>query len=216
MRKEKMRPRRSARSMLPHVRLPGGAEEGDTVGMASATELWTVERVHALPDDGRRYEVIDGELYVTPAPTWRHQRAVVELVHALRVYLKENPVGDVLVAPADVDFDRVNLVQPDVFVAPRIGGLLPRHFHDVGRLLLAIEILSPTTVRTDRKIKRALYQSRGVDYWIVDLDSRAVEHWQPGAEIPEAVTGELRWSPSGAAAPFLLDLPRFFASIDKP
>jgi Uma2 family endonuclease len=180
--------------------------------MASATELWTVERVHALPDDGRRYEVIDGELYVTPAPTWRHQRAVFELAYALRVYLEKNPVGDVLIAPADVDFDRVNLVQPDVFVAPRIRGLLPRDFHDAGRLLLAIEVPSPGTARTDRKIKRALYQGRGVDYWIVDLESRAVEYWRPAAEMPETVTGELRWSPAGTE-PFLLDLPSFFASI---
>lgn len=64
-----------------------------------------------------------------------------------------------------------------------------------------------TTARIDRKIKRAPYQSRGVDYWIVELDSRAVEYWRPAAEIPETVRGELRWSPSARGSPFFSTFP---------
>ena len=86
---------------------------------------WTVDDVHALPDDGNRYEVIDGELFVTPAPRWRHQEAGGELYSLIREYLKRERVGHAFVAPADVIFAATRLVQPDVFVTPLVNGRRP-------------------------------------------------------------------------------------------
>ena len=184
--------------------------------MASATNVWTVERLHALPDDGRRYEIVDGDLLVTPAPIWRHQRAIRELSRAMNEYLSATTVAEVLHAPADVDFDRFNLVQPDVFVVPLVGGRQPRNFKEASRLLLAIEVLSPSTTRADREIKRRLYQTHGIEYWIVNGDGRVVERWRIGAEQPEILSDQLVWQPAGADKPFILFLPAFFASLGEP
>src|SRR4051812_32345936 len=88
------------------------------MGMPSLRRQWTADDLDELPDDGNRYEVIDGELFVTPAPTWRHQDAVVELASQLRTYLKLERVGHALVSPADIRFSPKRAVQPDVFVTP--------------------------------------------------------------------------------------------------
>ena len=126
---------------------------------AQPTE-WTVEMVRALPDDGNRYEVIGGELFVTPAPSWTHQRAVRELLRVLMPYLEQHAVGDPIIAPADVLFGPKDMVEPDLFVVPLIEGKAPRTWEQVGRLLLAVEVLSPSTLRADRGDKRELYQRK--------------------------------------------------------
>ena len=110
---------------------------------AQPTE-WTVEMVRALPDDGNRYEVIDGELFVTPAPSWCHQRAVLQLALLLAPYVRDHAIGDVYVAPADVMFGPRNMVEPDLFVVPLVNGASPGTWEEVGRLLLAVEVLSPS------------------------------------------------------------------------
>ena len=182
--------------------------------MPQPTRSWTVEDVHSLPDDGKRYEVIDGELFVTPAPRWSHQRAVMSLSHLLFSYLERERVGIVLIAPADVDFSRTRLVQPDVFVVPLIHGRPPARFTDVGRLLLAAEVLSPSTARADRVSKRKLFRDEGVpEYWIVDADARAFERTTPGDTRTEVIGDELRWHPEGASSPFVLDVRQYFAKL---
>jgi Uma2 family endonuclease len=106
---------------------------------AQPTE-WTAEIVRALPDDGNRYEVIGGELFVTPAPSWTHQRAVGELFRILMPYLEEHALGDAIIAPADVLFGPKDMVEPDLFVVPLVDGNAPRTWEEVGRLLLAVEV----------------------------------------------------------------------------
>ena len=123
---------------------------------------WTAEMVRALPDDGKRYEVIDGELFVTPSPSWRHGDAVLGLVERLSPYLREHRLGHLKIAPQDVEFDPRNMVEPDLFVVPLVDGRRPLRWEDVRRLMLAIEILSPTMARADRIRKRALYQRERV------------------------------------------------------
>src|SRR4051812_1576529 len=143
------------------------------MGMAHAAGGWTAEMVRALPDDGKRYEVIDGELFVTPPPSWRHGDAVLGLVERLTPYLRQHQLGHLKIAPQDVEFDLHNLVEPDLFVVPLVDGRRPLRWEEVRRLLLTIEILSPTTARADRLRKRTLYQREGVpEYWIVDPDAR--------------------------------------------
>ena len=176
-----------------------------------ATTRWTVEMVRALPDDGNRYEVIDGELFVTPSPALRHQDAVLAMASLVRPYVSAHGVGHVVVSPADVTFDDGSLVQPDVFVTPLVGARRPRDWSEVKALLLAVEVLSPSTARADRRVKLRLYQRQHVpEYWIVDVDARLVERWRPADERPEILAEHLEWQPDPALPPLGLDLPSYF------
>jgi Uma2 family endonuclease len=175
---------------------------------------WTVEMVRALPDDGKRYEVIDGELFVTPAPTWSHQRAAFTLAMRLAAYVDQHAIGDVLVAPAEVLVSRDVKVEPDAFVVPLVGGRKPASWDEVGRLLLVIEALSPSTARADRHVKRRLYQRERVpEYWIVDVDARLIERWRPADERPEIVAERLEWQPDSAIPALVIDLPEYFREV---
>jgi Uma2 family endonuclease len=149
---------------------------------------WTVADALALPDDGKRYEVVDGELLVTPAPSYTHQRAVGAMYRRLFDYVEVHRVGVALTSPADIALDDRTLVQPDVFVAPCRDGEPPHSWQDIENLVLAVEVLSPSTARADRQIKRHRYQRHGVtEYWIVDCDGRLVERWRPADDRPELV-----------------------------
>jgi Uma2 family endonuclease len=184
------------------------------MAMVSPQTRWTAAMVRALPDDGFRHEVIDGEHVVTPAPSWTHQYAVGELVARLRAYLSEHRVGDVIFAPADVEFDEYNLVEPDVFVVPLVQGKRPRAWEDVRALLLAVEVLSPSTDRTDRLRKRRLYLRQGVpEYWIVDVDNRVVERWRSSEDVGTVLTDRLVWRPDPAIAPLTIDLGAYFRDV---
>ena len=182
--------------------------------MALAARQWTVEEVWALPEDGNRYEVIDGELFVTPSPRSHHQDAVGELFAALRDYLKRVPVGRAYSSPADIRYGPRTMVQPDVFVAPLIEGRRPRGWNEMRHLLLAAEVLSPSSARSDRTVKRTLYQREGVpEYWIVDVDARLVERWTPNDTRPEIITGVLRWQPDTSQPAFELSLEEYFVEV---
>ena len=184
------------------------------MGMVATQTHWTVDRLHALPDDGNRYEIIGGELFVTPAPSFDHQVAAFRLAQRLDAYLGTHRIGFVAMAPGDVEFDPHTLVQPDVFVVPPVDGKRPRTWHDAGRPLLAVEVVSPASSRSDRGEKRRLYQQQGVpEYWVVDLDARLLERWRPQDERPEIVTGRLDWHPDGAESPFVLDLQEYWAEV---
>lgn len=191
------------------------------MGMPQATHFWTPDEVRALPEDGHRYEVVAGELLVTPAPSLPHQEAVARLLYLFWEYLDRMPVGYVAISPADIEPEAGALVQPDVFVAPLVAGRRPRSWKEIRSLLLAVEILSSSSARADRTVKRRLYQRAGVtEYWVVDLDARLVERWRPTDDRPELVTETLDWQPEPgyvvtphAVPAFTLDLPRFFASV---
>jgi len=183
------------------------------MGMA-APASWTAEMVRAIPDDRNRYEVVDGELLVTPAPTWRHQRAVLRLAAPLDAYVESLGFAEVLVSPADVELDYQGLVQPDVFVQGLVAGRLAGRWNAGAPLLLVVEVLSPSTSRADRITKRARYQRAGIpECWIVDLDARAVERWRPLDERPEVLSESLEWRPTRDAAPLVIDLAALFARI---
>ncbi len=184
------------------------------MGMPQATEGWTAEMVRALPDDGNRYEVVDGELLVTPAPRLRHQEAVMELMFMVRPYVHGHGLGCALASPADIEFDPRTLVQPDLFVAPLVAGRRPREWSEIKQLLLAVEVLSPSTARADRTVKRRRYQRHAVpQYWLVDLDARLVERWRAEDDRPEIVTDMLLWHPDPNVPSLEIELPRFFAAV---
>jgi Uma2 family endonuclease len=179
-----------------------------------ATTIWTADMVRALPDDGKRYEVIDGELFVTPAPTLIHQRATFDLATVLRRYVDAHAIGEVLLAPADVLAAQHVTVQPDVFVAPLVEGRKPVSWQEVGTPLLAIEILSPSTARADRHVKRRLYQRERVsEYWIIDVDARLLERWRADDERPEILADRVDWRPDARHPPLVIDLAKYFRDV---
>jgi Uma2 family endonuclease len=133
----------------------------------------------ALPDDGKRYEILDGELYVTPAPTPRHQIIAGNLVWILEGHVRSRGIGKVLFAPLDVIFADSSIAQPDVVYLDDARTSLISHRGIEGAPTLLVEVLSPTTTRTDRRIKRALYARYRVPfYWIVDPEARALEAYR--------------------------------------
>ncbi|MGH7646183.1 MAG: Uma2 family endonuclease [Gemmatimonadales bacterium] len=179
----------------------------------AAPIYYTADMARALPDDGNRYEVVHGELLVTPAPRPWHEVLVVRLTTALGVYLRSEPVGQVFGSRADVSWGRHVLVEPDVFVVP-VEEARTLDWSRMRSLLLVAEVLSPSSQRADRFTKRRLYQERGVrEYWVVDGDARVVEVWGPEAELPAIERDRLTWQPPGASEPFTLSLEDLFRPI---
>jgi Uma2 family endonuclease len=170
--------------------------------------------VRALPDDGNRYEVIDGELLVTPSPTERHQWAVSRLLVLLDGYVEAHGIGFALASPSDIELDREGMVQPDVFVKGLVGGRVVLGWNSGAPLLLFVEVLSPGTARADRTTKRMRFQRAGIpEYWIVDMDARTFERWRPADGRPEILSETITWQPSSAHPPLTIDLPAYFAKV---
>ncbi|MEO5814671.1 MAG: Uma2 family endonuclease [Gemmatimonadaceae bacterium] len=174
---------------------------------------WTVDMLDAMPDDGQRYEVIDGELFVTPAPAERHQLVALRLALLLDLYLGQRGVGRVLMAPADVRRgDRTNnRVQPDVLVVRLTEGKRPPYPYELHDLLLAVEVSSPTNPLLDYQVKRDIYlRERVGEYWIVNPDARNVSRWREHADRGDLLSDSIEWHPAGMPAPFVLSLQKFF------
>ena len=184
------------------------------MGMPDVVRRWTREEVLALPDDGNRYELIDGELLVSPSPRLIHQIALTALFRRLDHYVTRHRLGTALFAPADLDFGRGYVAQPDLFVVSEVDTRKLRDWPDCGVPSFIAEILSPSTGRGDRKVKRPAYQRAGVgDYWIVDPDSRTVERWQPTDARPELCLVRAVWQPKPEIEPFELNLGEYFTEI---
>lgn len=184
------------------------------MGMPAIAKIWNADDLQQMPDDGKRYEVIDGELFVNPSPNFLHQRAATRLAVLLTNYLDRQKVAFALLAPADITFSHMRVVQPDVFVAPLIDGRSPKALADIKHLLLAIEVLSPSTARLDRVDKRRLYREQQVnEYWIVDLDARTFERTTPGEPRPEILDEEIEWFPAGATERLRINLREYFGVV---
>ncbi len=145
----------------------------------TAKAVLTYADYATLPDDGKRYEILDGELFVTPAPSGWHQVILANLVRALDGYVHSRGLGKVLFAPLDVIFADTSIAQPDlVYLDNARTSLISRRGVE-GAPTLLVEILSPSTTRTDRNVKFALYARYGVDfYWIVDPEARVLEAYR--------------------------------------
>ena len=171
-----------------------------------APTFYSADMVRALPDDGKRYETVHGELLVTPAPRAWHQEIVGRVYEVLRAYLRRHPVGHAMMSPADISWSPDTLVQPDVFVAD-LAEARTLDWSRIRHLLLAVEVLSPSSVRADRFTKRRLYQEVRVPlYWVIDPDRREVEVWTPDDTFPTSESERLTWRPAGVAEDFVLGL----------
>ena len=185
---------------------------------AETGRRWTAREVRQLIDESPlatpRYELVDGKLLVTPSPGAPHQVAVLRLILALGAYLETERIGRLIPSPSDVELEPESVTQPDLFVVPMPEWRrVMREGLPIRELLLAVEILSPSSSRHDRVRKRPLYQRHVPDYWIVDLDARLFEQWAPNDERPRLETETLSWHPVGAATAFTLDLPAYFESV---
>ncbi|MGH7678999.1 MAG: Uma2 family endonuclease [Gemmatimonadaceae bacterium] len=181
--------------------------------MPAAHADWTVEMLDALPEDGRRYEIVDGALYVTPAPSDVHQLVAAEFYKSIDAYLRPTTVARALFSPADVrkDDKRRNRVQPDVFAVRLAGGKRPPYPYALSDLLIAIEVESPSNPFLDYQVKRELYLTNGVaEYWIASPESRVVTACRsdrdPGAVFREMI----EWHPIGMSEPLVIDLAALF------
>ena len=180
------------------------------MAMPAPQPITTIEELLALPDDGLRHELLDGEHVVTPAPRPRHERAVLELFSQLRSAVSGRVDLEVFGSRADIRLSPGTLVQPDLFIVLSNPKHRFQDWADAPTPLLAIEVLSPGTAAHDRGKKRRLYLEAGVEeYWIVDLDARVVERWRTGDERPDIIDGELEWSLSVGVSGSI-DLPRLF------
>ncbi|MEJ7627960.1 MAG: Uma2 family endonuclease [Nocardioidaceae bacterium] len=145
-----------------------------TVSTLPRSRPFTRADLDTMPDDGHRYELIDGLLVVTPGPTRRHQRVVVELAVLLRLHCPDGM--SVFVAPFDVALADDTVMQPDLLVARR-SDLTERDLP--APPVLAVEVLSPSTRRIDLTLKRSRFETAGCpSYWVVDPDVPSVTAWE--------------------------------------
>jgi Uma2 family endonuclease len=156
---------------------------------------------------------VDGELLMTPAPAQRHEIVLLRLSVLVHEYVASLPgVAQTFVSRGDVIWGPDEYVQPDLFVVP--AQEVTGNWRDCQHLLLAAEVVSPSSARGDRVRKRSLYQRRGVaTYWVVDPDARVVEVWRPRDDRPEIVTDVLRWRVHGEADELVVDLPALFTQL---
>lgn len=164
-----------------------------------------------FPDDGLRHEIIEGEHYVTPSPTTRHQRISQRLHHLIQSYLDTNPIGEVFCAPFDVLLSEADIVVPDlVYVSSERAHLITEK-NLQGAPHLVIEILSASTRPRDERLKRDLYERAGVEeYWLVDPEHDVVAGYRRGAG---AFQEPLQYARSHVLTTSLL--PRLELPLDK-
>jgi Uma2 family endonuclease len=164
--------------------------------------ILTYKDYEALPADGRRYEIHEGELAVTPAPSPKHQQVSRNLAFLLHNYVKTQGLGQLFYAPIDCILSDITIVQPDIVYLDtgQLGIITSRGIE--GPPTLVVEILSPSTIQIDRGVKSQLYARYGVPYyWIVDPDARSIEVYRL-AERTYRLAGRLEGSEPVTLPPF--------------
>jgi Uma2 family endonuclease len=180
-------------------------------GALSPTD-WTWDEYARLPDDGNRYEVLDGEVLVTPAPGIPHQRVAARLFGLLSRYVDAHGVGEML-WDVDLLFAKGQFLRPDMLFVPRaLRDALPDRGVDVTPGLV-VEVLSPSSGHNDLQKKPGRYIELGVPaYWVVDATHRVVLVWSPtDMPSPRTVKDSLVWRPDPAVDPLQLEVQALFA-----
>ena len=176
--------------------------------MAAVAKRWTLDELHSLPDDGNKYEVVRGELFVTPAPTPTHETVCARLHRILDRYVDHAGLGMVYRPRAVLQFEDSE-VEPDLMVRQEhLGDSSSWASAPVPSLI--IEVFSPSTRRRDAGQKRDLYMDAGVgEYWMVDPDRRVIVVIRRGLENV-VVADEMSWQPAGATAALVFPVARVF------
>lgn len=168
----------------------------------------------ALPETGPRYQLLDGELIMSPAPSFRHQLVVARILAALLTFVEARRLGRVVGSPIDVILTDQDVLQPDIaYVSAARTPLIAREGIRGGPDL-TVEALSPATAKLDRGPKRLLYARHGVtEYWIVDPDADRIDLYrlQENADAPERSLGAADTLTTPLLPGFSLDLAGVFA-----
>jgi Uma2 family endonuclease len=137
------------------------------------------EDIFDAPDDDKRYEVIDGELFVSKAPDWQHQEALMNLTWYLLGYIRPRRLGRLVQAPVGVILSDDDGVQPDLVYVSREREHIIQRRGVFGAPDLLVEVLSPGTKSRDRGVKMRRYAAAGVaHYWLLDPESEALEAYR--------------------------------------
>jgi len=156
-----------------------------------------------LPDDGQRYEIIEGELYVSPAPNIKHQRVSARLTYVLTAHSVRDRLGEVFTAPIDVKFADPSTVQPDILYISRERQGIITEQNIQGAPDLVIEIISPSSTRMDQEIKRDLYAKYGVRYyWLAHPQDQWLRAYELGADGQYELIAEGQGDMVFSAPPF--------------
>jgi Uma2 family endonuclease len=182
--------------------------------MAAIARKWTLAELHRLPDDRNKYELVRGELIVTPPPTPPHEGLSVKVGRIVQSYVEAHDLGEIFRPRAVVRLED-SQVEPDLAV--RLMPLpLPKRWEDMPAPILIVEVLSKSTRRRDLLQKRALYLDNGIPtLWLFDPKSRSVRVARPG-QPDEVVTDQLVWHPEGASEPLIVDVAAIFALVLGP
>ena len=159
--------------------------------------MWTVADVEALPVDGNRYEILHGELLVTPLPSNGHQSVAVELTFLVMQWCRAHTGWDVR-APGGMYVSATTWFEPDlcVYAMPR-WSTVP--WQEMPPPVLVVEILSRSTAKRDRHRKRPAYLANGVrEVWLIDRNTRTIERWTPASEFPDTFSDSITWTPDPA------------------
>jgi Uma2 family endonuclease len=177
--------------------------------MPYSLKRWTLDELHRLPDDGNKYELVRGELFVTPAPSTAHEAIINALAHVLDPFVMAHGLGQIFRPRAVVRLEDSE-TEPDLMVRRALRPP-PADWAEMPRPILVVEVLSDSTRRRDRVQKRGLYvDSRIPDYWIVDGDERTVCVVRPGRD-DVTCDDRVRWAPAGASDALEIDLRILFA-----
>jgi Uma2 family endonuclease len=182
----------------------------------SFAKRWTFEEFSRLPDDGNRYEVIAGELYVTPAPRYEHQKLAFELGYLIRKFLEGNDLGgELTTGPVDVVFGEGDYLEPDLIFIRSDRDIIARGIVTAAPDLV-VEVISDSTARRDRGIKRERYARFGVpEYWIADIEARQIEVYRLSEDPlrPRVVRDTLQWQPYSDGPVLEIDVQRVIQSV---
>ncbi len=161
--------------------------------MPTTHRRMTAEEYYQMPEGPPYFQLIDGELFMSPSPHFFHQEIIGNIFSLIREYLRTNPLGKVILAPSDVEFNKENIFQPDVFfIRQERLGMVDKHGAK-GAPDLVVEVISGSTGRLDLGPKMTIYAQSGVlEYWVVLPESRTVEVYRlaENAERPAATFAE--------------------------
>lgn len=184
------------------------AEDYRFMFMSQTAGAWTLADLARLPDDGNRYELVDGELFVTPAPSPAHESLALKLRAILEPYVRSQQLGEVITPRSVVRRDGSE-VEPDLMVRPT-SEIRPKSWEEMPIPTLVVEVISQTSRSRDLGPKRAFYLRNGVaEYWIVDRSDRTIRIVTPN-DADLITSAPLRWRPSGASEALTFDVASYF------
>lgn len=165
--------------------------------------VWSVADLERLPDDGNRYEILHGELLVTPLPSAGHQGVTARLFVNLAIWCRAN-TGWRYLSPGGVYISETTWLEPDIAIYPA-PEYLSQDWREMPPPMLVVEVLSKSTTKRDRYRKRPAYLAHGVrEVWMVSEAASTIERWTAASEFPETYREFIAWTPHASKPPFVI------------